>query len=377
MSVLREALVLPGMFLTVTLLGGLRVGADIRFLPPPLISLVLGVLLVVALVRAGAVDPAELANHARKPLENLSGAVVALTLAAASVQVFNLLIPDRGLLHLMFGTFFFVQLLSTIAGTSDRRAVLRSLAVLLGSAFVLRYIVLESLYARNSGVLTRVITALMEGVSLGAVQYEPTGPSTGYLAFLALVLYLTAVFLLRTGRGSGVLLPSRGNPAQSHELDRDLPPLGRERQSFEGRLTLEARGEPLRLPQNLGVQIFDLSADRFHAASRALDVLGLLHAPADATCGGRRATDIPDANCLAPQKSPRKRCEHRDPRLQLGFRGLLLLPFDGRFRAAQPFGKLCLLCGVLAAHGFDRFISSRTVHIEQADPEVPLALAGV
>jgi len=228
MTVVREGFVLPAIFLTVTLLGGLRVGAEILFLPPALIAVVLGALTVASIVRAGAWDPRELVNHARSPVENLSGIVVGLTLTAASIQVFNLLTPDRGLLHLIFGTFFLVQLVSTIAGASGRRALLRSLAVLLGSAFVLRYIVLESLYARSGGTLTRVLTTLLEGVSLGALQYDPNGEATGYLAFLALCLYLTGVFLLREGRGSGMSLTVRRDPTERHELHGDLPALGGE-----------------------------------------------------------------------------------------------------------------------------------------------------
>jgi hypothetical protein len=197
MTAQREAFVLPGIFLTVTLLGGLRLGSAVRFLPPALIALVLGLLLIAALVRGRAFEPDAFVRPGRTPLENLSGASVALSLAAASVQIFNLLMPERGLLHVMFGTFFFVQLLSTIAGTGDRRALLRSLTVLLGSAFVLRYIVLESIYAPTGGTLTRVLTVLLEGVSLGALQYAPSGPATGYLAFAAVVLYLVGLFLLR------------------------------------------------------------------------------------------------------------------------------------------------------------------------------------
>jgi hypothetical protein len=232
MSVLREALVLPGMFLTVTLLGGLRIGPAIRFVPPPLIALVLGLLMVAALVRAGAFEPGDLVHQARRPLENVSGAVVVVSLVAASVQVFNLLTPDRGLLHVMFGTFFFVQVLSTIAGTSDRRSLLRSLTVLLGSAFVLRYLVLESLYARSSGMLTRVLTVLMEGVSLGALQYEPSGPATGYLAFAALALYLTGVFLLQASPSAPVALTVDGEPGRTMR-----PVLGQSQASNRARRT--------------------------------------------------------------------------------------------------------------------------------------------
>ena len=206
MSAHREAFVLPGIFLTVTLLGGLRVGPPLRFVPPPLIALVLGVLVLAALVRAAVVEPATLVHERRPLLENLSGAVVGFALAAASVQVFNLLTPERGLLHVLFGTFFFVQLLSTIAGTSDRRALLRSFTVLLGSAFVLRYIVLESLYAQDGGTLSRIVTLLMEGVSLGTLQYEPSGPASGYLAFVALALYLIGLFLVRESPSRPVAL---------------------------------------------------------------------------------------------------------------------------------------------------------------------------
>jgi hypothetical protein len=224
MSALREALILPAMFLTVTLLGGLRVGPAIRFVPPPLVALVLGLLLLAALVRARAFEPADLVSQRRPPLANLSGAVVLVSLAAGSIQIFNLLTPDRGLLHLLFGTFFFVQLLSTMAGISDRRALLRSLTVLFGSAFVLRYVVLESLYAPAGGTLARVLTVLMEGVSLGALQYEPNGPATGYLAFTAIGLYLSAVFLMRTSelrptaivvRGVTALVVDSAPPAKS------------------------------------------------------------------------------------------------------------------------------------------------------------------
>ena len=121
----------------------------------------------------------------------------------------HLLTPDRGLLHLLFGAFFFIQLLTTLAGTSGRTALLRSLTVLFGAAFVLRYIVLESLYAPTGGTLATVLTVLLEGVSLGRLQYEPAAPATGYLAFLALALYLVGLFLLRAPHPQELVRGSR------------------------------------------------------------------------------------------------------------------------------------------------------------------------
>ena len=70
----------------------------------------------------------------RAPLENVCGLLVLLALFAGSAQIFNLLTPDRGLLHLLFSVCFFVQLATTLAGVSGGSRLLRSLVVLLGSA---------------------------------------------------------------------------------------------------------------------------------------------------------------------------------------------------------------------------------------------------
>jgi hypothetical protein len=213
MTPLREALVLPCLFLTVGLLGGLRIGDSVRLLPPPLSSLVLAMLLLGALVRAQVVQPERLMNQARTPLENLSGLFVLLALFGASAQVLNLVTPDSGLLHLLVSVFFFVQLLTTLAAARDRVAMLRSLTVLLGCAFVLRFIALESLYSPGRGLLKRVMTTVLEGVTLGSLEYVPAGAATGYVAFLALTLYLIGLVLCRDSseRGPTALVRQTSN----------------------------------------------------------------------------------------------------------------------------------------------------------------------
>ena len=231
MSPLREAFVLPCLFLTVALLGGLRLGADVRLVPPPLMALVLAVLLLGSLVRAGVFAHERLLGPRRTGIENACGSVVLLALFAASAQVFNLLTPDSGLLHVLVGVFFLVQLLTTLTAVHDRMGMLRSLSVLLGSAFLLRFIALESLYAPGRGLIKRVMTALMEGITLGALDYAPTGPATGYVAFLALTLYLIGLVLMPTGRDAPTSASSTAlvwQPAEPDELHRDLPALRRE-----------------------------------------------------------------------------------------------------------------------------------------------------
>jgi hypothetical protein len=219
MSAVREAIVLPLAFLTVVLLGGLRIGPALLLIPPPLISLVLAVMLLSALVRAGVFSPSTIMSAARSPLENVSGVIVLITLFAASAQVFTLVTPERGLLHVVFSICFFVQLATTMAGVKGRRNMLRSLAVLLGAAFIVRFIVLEGLYARDGSLAKRLLTTLVEGASLGAIQYEPVGAATGYIAFVTLTLYMIGLVLLppHAPRGS---LTRRTLPAVT-----DLAPL--------------------------------------------------------------------------------------------------------------------------------------------------------
>ena len=196
MTPLREAFVLPGLFLTVALLGGLRVTDSIHLVHPSLTAVVLGIVLVGALGRSGIFVPAAFMDAARRPVENVTGLVVLLAVFAASTQTIALLLPDRGLLHAAFAVFLFVQFLSLSAARIDRTGMLRSLFVLLGSFFVLRYIVLESLYDPDGGALKRVLTALMSGVTLGGIEYQPNAPVTGYVACATLGLFVTGLVLL-------------------------------------------------------------------------------------------------------------------------------------------------------------------------------------
>ena len=211
MTPLRESFLIPGIFLTVTLLGGLRVDTSIRLLPPALSAIVLAVLLIGALVRARVVIPERLLDSMRQPMENLSGAVVLVTMLAATAQAINLVVPERGLLHFVFVVFLLIQFLSLAAAGIDRRGMLRSLFVLLGSAFALRFIVLESLYAADGGTVKRVVTALMSGVTLGGIEYTPHAAITGYAALATLVLYMVGL----------VLLPGPAPPA-AHALVRTV-----------------------------------------------------------------------------------------------------------------------------------------------------------
>lgn len=217
MTPLREAVVLPALLLSVTLLGGLRITREIAFLPPPLFTLVLAVLLMGALIRSGALIPEALANTSRGGLAAANGGIVLIALFLASAQVFHLVTPESGLPRLAFDVFFLVLLLNTWAGSPDRVRLLRSLMVIFGSAFVLKHVVLAALSDPAAGRLHRVMMVLLEGVTLGSLTQEPFHTSMGYVAFATLALFLFAVSLLPSSGRGGVAIVSRGRASRERE----------------------------------------------------------------------------------------------------------------------------------------------------------------
>jgi hypothetical protein len=215
----REVFYLPLMFLTVALFGGVRIGSRVALLPPSLFALVLALLLIGVLVRCGGLVPQQLMNEARTPLANFSGLVVLLTLFAASAQAFNLAMPDLGLPRIVFAVFLSILLLNTLAASPDRVRVLRSLLVIFGSAFVLKFIVLAALSDPAGGRLRRVLLAILEGLTLGTLTQDVLHPATGYLAFFTFALFLTGLALLPS---AGTEL-SELRPQEHLRVRRELP----------------------------------------------------------------------------------------------------------------------------------------------------------
>jgi hypothetical protein len=196
MTTTREAIALPMVFLTVALLGGLRIGLTVVLVPPSVFALVLGLLLVRLFVQSGALAPERLMSSSRSALANVNGAVVLFTLWMAASQTCALVIPDSGLPRLAFNVFFLMLLLNTAAAHPDRRRLLRSLAVTFGSAFVVKFVVLRELSAPGTGWTKRVLQAMLEGMTLGTLTQEVLHPATGYVALFALGLFLAGAFLL-------------------------------------------------------------------------------------------------------------------------------------------------------------------------------------
>jgi hypothetical protein len=211
MTPARDALHLPLLLLTVALLGGMRPGGPVVLSPPALFSLVLAIMLLGVLIQSGALAPRRLMNGSRSGLANLNGFVALGALFAASAQVFSLLTPEAGVPRILFSVYFLVLMLNTLAAGPDRTRVLRSLAVTFGAAFVLKFIVLNTLSDPAAGRMARLLQVLFEGVTLGTITQDVHHPAAGYLAFFTIVLFLIALSLLPP-RGTNYLELSERRP---------------------------------------------------------------------------------------------------------------------------------------------------------------------
>ena len=190
---------LPMIFLTVALLGGLRVHAEehaFMFVAPPLITLVLAVLLMLLFVRGQLVELGRWVSSDHPMLVNVSHVLTLLSLFFASAQAFNCVLPEKGLLYWLFSFFFLWTLWNNQFSSFDARRLLRSLAALFGTAFVLKHMLLASLYAPDGGWLKRIAGVLLEGVSLGTLDAQAFAPATGYIAFFTLALYVAGLVLM-------------------------------------------------------------------------------------------------------------------------------------------------------------------------------------
>lgn len=272
---LMRYVVLPMLFLTVALLGGLRVAADTRafvFVPPPLVTLILSVLLLSLFVRAGLIELRRWISSDHPALENVSHALTLLALFFASAQAFNSVLPERGLLFWLFSLFFLWTLWNNQFSSFDARRLLRSLAVLFGTAFVLKHMLLAALYAPEGGWLKRLAGALLEGVSLGTLEGDGFAPATGYISFFTLALYVGALLLM--------------TPAPVADEDEvEAQRLVRAFQKLPSRERARVRAEIARAPADEAVEVERVIAELTDGELTA-DALGL---PSEETVVARKS----------------------------------------------------------------------------------------
>lgn len=198
---LLQYLLLPFIFLTVTLFGGLRFGETdnaFLFLRPPLICLIFASILLLLFFRANLIRLEGWFSEDFPTIKIFANGLILLTLFTASVQVFNALLPERGLPFWVFAFCFFWTLWNNIFAEFNTKRLLQSLGSLFGLAFVVKYLILAYLAAPSSGSWWQgILQNPTQEAFTWLLDLPKFAPATGYIQFFTLVLYLIGLFLLK------------------------------------------------------------------------------------------------------------------------------------------------------------------------------------
>lgn len=196
-----QYLVLPWIFLTVTLFGGLRFGeADnaFLFLRPALVCLIFASILLLLFFRADLIRLEGWFSEGFSIVKNIANGLILLTLFTASVQIFNSLLPEQGLPFLLMAFCFFWMLCVNLFAVSSPKKLLQSLMALFAIAFLTKYLILANLAAPSAGSWWQGILQNPTKEAFTWLLDLPTfSPATGYIQFFTLIFYLLGLFLLK------------------------------------------------------------------------------------------------------------------------------------------------------------------------------------
>lgn len=198
-------LLLPFLFVTAALLGGLRLsGADSTFVfvRPSLLCLVFAVMLLVIFFRAGFIRAAGWFSETFPLNKNIANAAIIASVAAASTQIFNSLIPENGLPYWVVAFCFFWTLWNYLFADQGRLKLLKSILGMFALAFAVKYILLANLAATsNESWLRSMIDEPAKNVFTYLLDLPAYSSGTGFIQFFALLIYIFGLYLLPESTG--------------------------------------------------------------------------------------------------------------------------------------------------------------------------------
>jgi hypothetical protein len=192
---------LPMIFLTVTLLGGLRLASPdgaFVFVAPALICLIFAVVLMATFFRGRLIAFDGWFSDEFSTLHDASNAAVLVTLFAATSQVFNSVIPEAGLPFWVVTFCFAWTLWNNLFADLDNKKLLKGVSALFAFAFAAKYIILAALTApaAEEGWLRSVIADPGREALTWVLDLPRYTAGTGYIQFFCLLLYFIGLYLL-------------------------------------------------------------------------------------------------------------------------------------------------------------------------------------
>lgn len=192
-------LILPIIFMAVTLLGGMRLASNdnsLIFLKPALICLVFASVTLVLFFRAKLISIDGWFSESLPVLQNGANGAVLIAMFAATVQLYNSLLPEQGLPMWIVGFCFFWTLWNNLFADFDTKRLLRSLGALFALAFVVKFLILAHLTApEETSWLRRMIENPGREAFTWLLDLPRYGSGTGYIQFFTLALYFIGLYL--------------------------------------------------------------------------------------------------------------------------------------------------------------------------------------
>ena len=193
-------ILVPLLFLTVALFGGMRLAAtdgSFIFLKPALVCLILASIALALFFRSGLISLRGWLAEDFSLLKNAVNAAVLISLFAATTQLFNSLLPEQGLPFWIIAFCFFWTLWNNLFADFDTKRLLRSLGGLFALAFVVKYLVLANLTApTNDSWIRGILENPTQEAFTWLLDLPRFSSGTGYIQFFAAAFYLAGLFLL-------------------------------------------------------------------------------------------------------------------------------------------------------------------------------------
>ena len=198
---LRFYILLPLLFLSVALMGGLRLASPDNafvFMAPALLCLVFAIVLLVLFVRGGLIDLDSWFSDDQATVHNIANGALLFSLFAATAQVFNSVIPEAGLPFWVVSFCFAWTLWNNLFAEFDNKKLLKSMIALFAFAFFAKYIVLAGLTAPagDGGWLRSLIENPAQEAATWALSLPRYSSGTGYIQFFCLLLYFAGLYTL-------------------------------------------------------------------------------------------------------------------------------------------------------------------------------------
>ncbi len=198
---LRIYILLPLLFLTVALMGGLRLASPDNafvFMAPALICLFFAVTLIVLFVRGGLISFESWFSDDLSMAHNVANVAVLLSLFAATTQVFNSVLPETGLPFWVVSFCFAWTLWNNLFAALDNKKLLRSLIALFAFAFVAKYVVLAGLTAPtgDGSWLRSMIENPAKETVTWLLELPRYSSGTGYIQFFCVLFYFAGLYML-------------------------------------------------------------------------------------------------------------------------------------------------------------------------------------